>query len=267
MIFYAFNSNIAIIKAWIQSHSREGYGVANQLAKKLNISSVLMSQILSETRNLQLEKALEMAEIMGLDANEKEYFLTLTEYQNAGTDKLRKYFQKKISLLKEKFSEVRENVRNEKDLTETAKAKFYSNWLYSAIRLSTDIPELKTAKTLAEKFQVPVDEVIHILDFLVEYGLCLKEGAQYSMGVKNTHLGSGSQWLLSRQLQWRMKAQQSMEKNNSKNLYYTGPMVLSKTDIQKIREKLVNIIKDCSEIARDSNSEQLYCLNIDWFEL
>lgn len=267
MEFYLFNSNIDILKAWIKSQPREGYGVANKLAIKLNISTVLMSQILSETRNLQLEKAFELADIMSLDPNEKEYFLTLTELQNAGTEKLRKYFQNKVSILKAKFSEVKENVRNEKVLSESAKALFYSNWLYSAIRLSTDISETKTVKALADKFQISIDEVSTMLEFLVEHGLCIKIGNQYSMGVKNTHLGTGSPWLLSRQLQWRMKAQQSMEKANSKNLFYTGPMVLSKNDIEKIHTALVKMIKDCTEIARDSDSQKLYCLNIDWFEV
>lgn len=267
MNFYNLNSNIAIIKAWIQLQPRAGYGIANQLATRLNLSSVLISQILSEKRSLQLEKAIELAEIMNLDPNEKEYFLLLTELQNSGSEKLKKHFQKKISQLKARLSDLKENVRNEKDLNETAKAQFYSNWIYSAIRLSTDISDYKTSRSLAERFQVPIEDVNFILEFLVEHGLCSKKGIHYNMAAQNTHLESSSPWVYSRQLQWRVKAQQNMQGLDSKNIFYTGPMVLSKEGIQKIREKLIKSIKECTEIARDSKSEQLYCLNIDWFEV
>ncbi len=43
--------------------------------------------------------------------------------------------------------------------------------------------------------------------------------------------------------------------------------MLSMSDIQIIREKLIKAIKDSTEIARDSQSEELFCLNIDWLKI
>jgi hypothetical protein len=44
-------------------------------------------------------------------------------------------------------------------------------------------------------------------------------------------------------------------------------MVLSLKDIEVVREKLVKIIKETTEIARESSSEELFCLNVDWFKV
>ncbi len=54
---------------------------------------------------------------------------------------------------------------------------------------------------------------------------------------------------------------------SKESLYYTGPMVLSVQDQQWVREKLVQLIKEISERARNSHSEVPFCLIVDWFSL
>lgn len=131
----------------------------------------------------------------------------------------------------------------------------------------TDIEGFKTPQSISERLNIPVDEVVKVLNFLVSHGLCLKKDHLYQMKVQSTHLESDSPWIYSRQLQWRVKSQQSMLFKEKNNLFYTGPMVLSLKDVEVIREKLVKTVKSCTEIARDSKSEDLFCLNIDWFKV
>mgnify|MGYP007127653043 CR=1 FL=1 len=44
-------------------------------------------------------------------------------------------------------------------------------------------------------------------------------------------------------------------------------MVLSKKDSEVLRENFVKTIKYTTEKVRNSPSEELYCLNIDWFRI
>jgi hypothetical protein len=80
-------------------------------------------------------------------------------------------------------------------------------------------------------------------------------------------LDAESPWIYSRQLQWRQKALQKMESEDKKALFYTGPMVISEKDQNWIREKILQVIKEVTDRARESKSEVLFCLNVDWFPL
>lgn len=267
MNIFHFESGITYLSSWIKSQPRNGYGVAQSFSGKLGMSSVLFSQILSGKRNLQLEKALELTELMALAPAEKEFFILLIERENAGSEKLKNHFGKKIQKIKDQSLTIKEHVRNDLKLDELAKARFYSNWMYSAVRLATDIPGLNSGFAISERLDLPIGEVQKSLEFLTEHGLILKKNGQYSFGVQSTHLETNSPWIYGRQIQWRAKAQESMAATQERNLHYTGPMVLSREAITKIRERLIKEIKSATELASDSRSEDLYCLIIDWFKI
>ena len=112
---------------------------------------------------------------------------------------------------------------------------------------------------------IEVGRVSEILEFLVNTGLCQEKNGRFSLGAQSTHLESGSPWTYSRQIQWRQKAIQQMESLQPSALYYTGPMTLSREDRDWIREKIVAMIQVATERARQSPSEALVCLNVDWF--
>ncbi len=58
-----------------------------------------------------------------------------------------------------------------------------------------------------------------------------------------------------------------MDKSRKDNLFYTGPMALSKKAAEKIREAVIDLIEQATKEASVSDSETLRCLNIDWFEV
>jgi len=50
-------------------------------------------------------------------------------------------------------------------------------------------------------------------------------------------------------------------------LFFSSPMTLSRKDKQKLREKIIEFIKDFMKTIQNSDEEILCCLNIDWFEV
>jgi hypothetical protein len=174
---------------------------------------------------------------------------------------------KKINHLRLSSTEIKNQVPRDIQLTEQAKAQFYSHWHYSAVRLMTDIPGKQTASEISETLNLKISTVNKILDFLVQNKLCTYQSGKYKMAAQNTHLESDSPWIYSRQIQWRQKAVQSMNQENTESVYYTGTMVLSEKDKAWVREKIIQTIREVSEQARKSPSEKLMCLNIDWFDV
>jgi hypothetical protein len=52
-----------------------------------------------------------------------------------------------------------------------------------------------------------------------------------------------------------------------RELAFSSPMTLSKTDFSKVKDLLLNSIAKTHEILGPSQNEVLACLNIDWFEI
>lgn len=267
MSLYNYNNYREFIVSWLKEQPNQGRGLAQRLSKELRVSTVLISQIFNGTRTLQSDYAFGIANFIGLNTNETEFFLTLVEYEHAGTDVYKSYLKKKIEAMKGDAREVKNRVAKDIILSEEVKAQFYSHWHYSAIRLASDIPGVQTARDISEFLNIPLLKVQIILKFLVDKGLCSHEGGKYKMAVQSTHLESDSPWIYSRQLQWRQKSLQSMEVEDENALYYTGPMVISKKDVVLIREMLVKSIKEITDKARQSPSEKLVCLTVDWFAI
>lgn len=56
-----------------------------------------------------------------------------------------------------------------------------------------------------------------------------------------------------------------MDYREDRELFFTAPMSISKKDFARIRERLNAFIKEAVEIAKESQAEELCCLNIDFF--
>jgi len=251
----------------MKEQPKAGYGMKMKIAVHLGISTVMTSQILSNQRQMQMDQAYDLASFMGLAEKEKEYFLLLIQQARAGKESYRQYLTKQIKSLLAEVSEVNGRVTKDIELDEIQKAQFYSHWHYSAVRLTTAIRGKNTVKTIADHLILEPSYVNEILQFLLSCGLVQFENGKYHMGVQSTFLPSNSPWIYSRQMQWRQKSVQAMERNNLKNLFYTGPMVISREDGKLIRDQLVSAISKITATARDSGSEELMCLLIDWFAI
>jgi uncharacterized protein (TIGR02147 family) len=263
---YSYNDSVTYLNDWISSHPKGGRGMARKISEHLNISTVLTSQILNGKRTLKLDHAYNLALFTGLAKEETEFFLLLVQHDNAGTAALKNFFRSKIKAIQNEHDRLHTKLNDNKPLPEQIKAQFYSHWLYSAVRLCTDIPELQTPAAIAKKLHTEERLVRDILKFLIENELCEVKANRLHMKTKETHLEDGSPWIYSRQIQWRHKAIANMSLNKSnETLFYTGPMVLSRQDAKWVRDQLIQLVRKIVRKVGPSPSENLMCLNIDWF--
>ena len=64
-----------------------------------------------------------------------------------------------------------------------------------------------------------------------------------------------------------MKSIQKMDFREDSELFFSGPMSISKKDFSLVREKLNIVIKEVVSVVSASNPEDLVCLNIDLFKI
>jgi uncharacterized protein (TIGR02147 family) len=249
------------------SRSKNGFGESTKLAQALSVNNTLISQILTGDKCFTLEQAVSAAEHLNLNELESEYFVLLVQLDRAGTKQYRHFVEKKIERLRLKSQELVNRVQYDTEISEEKRATYYSDWIYSAVRLSTALPDLKTTEAIAEHYNMPLVKIKEVVEFLIKADLLKLEKGQLSLGVQSTHLKAQSPWIKSHHANWRQKALQEISTGNSQSLHYSAPLTISKKDVEKIREILVKTINSVDEVIGPSESEELYAFNIDWFQV
>lgn len=253
------------VKKWIKAQKNEGRGQGRKIAEAIGCSTVLISQFLSESRQLSLEQGEKLARFMQLSRLEMKYFMLLLQRDRAGTKNLADYFEEDLSQLRLLAQRVDLRLNVNSSLSKEDQTEFYSSWHYSAIRLLSAVSNYNTPEDFAQRLQLSRETVSQSLEFLLRTGLCIQEKNKINLGPQQTHLSAQNPLSLVRQIQWRTKAFSNMQQKQSADLFYTAPLTISKADYQIWREKMVNLIKELNALAIKSNAEELYCFQFDLF--
>ena len=263
---YNFSSLRSYIQAYFGQMPKGGHGQSLRLANHLKVHTTLVSQVLSGSKNFSLEQAARAVSFFGLLEEEAEYFVLLAQRERAGSKEL-------LEILDRRLEEIKTNARNlstrleaKKNLSEAEKSVFYSDWIYSACRQMVAIPGYQSEEQIATRFGVAHKKVREVMRFLLDAGLCLKdEKGKLKVGPQSTHLESSSPWVRVHHLNWRQRAQENYLREDEVKLHYSCPMTISKKDAQALREKIIKFLESLDPLIEKSPSEELYCLNIDWF--
>ena len=264
---YNYDDFRVFIKDHFRSLPKAGYGQSLKLAHHLGVHSTFVSQVLKNQKSFSVEQAITVAEFLNLNERETDFFVTLVLKDRAGSQKLQKFFRKKLEALSAEAQAISNRVRNEKKLDEKFLAEFYSHWSYSAIRQMTAIPQMNSVEKIAQTLKLTPNRVSKILDFLTENGLCVKENGVFAIGPQSTFLPTSSKWIHTNQMNWRLKSVENFSPEADDDLRFTCPLTISKKDALRLREMIVHFIEKVDPMILESPSEQLHCLIIDWFQI
>ncbi|MGZ3816941.1 MAG: TIGR02147 family protein [Bdellovibrio sp.] len=265
MNLFEFDDYKEYMRSRIRALKGQGRGQQKKIAEHLAIGSVNVSQILHGDRNLTVEQAVEVTEFFGFNQLESKYFISLVEYERAGTKKLQKIIRERINSYREQSQDLKTKFPAVVQLNEESKSMFYSHWYYSGIRLLTSIPGHHTPEQIAQNFNLPLGKVQGVIDFLLRTGLCKLIDGQLSIGPSSTHVESTHPLVSRHHSNWRFKAMEKLDNIKKEELFLTVPCSLDDHAFQKIRQELVNAIEKISKTIDDAPSTRLACLNVDWF--
>ena len=251
--------------AWVKEQENNGRGQLQRMAKHLQASSTFISQVFRGNRDLTADQALTLSDYFKFSQLERDYYVLLVQKARAGSAAFKIYAEEKLRAVQRKSSNLKSRIDVDKELTDVQKARFYSSWHYAAIRNLLALPGHHTSMSIAQRLNLDLPAIEEALEFLVESGLCVNHEGRVVPGPKITHLEASSPLVKARQVQWRLKAFEAMDRPHSKTLFYTCPMSLSAETKAEIRALLVQTIQDLLGKVKDSPSEELACLNIDWF--
>ena len=245
---------------------RSGYGQFKKIAEHLGVNSVVITQIFKGDRELSAENALELCAYFGFSDLESRYFLALVSLGRAGTHKLKQYYKSELVELRLKSKDLKNRVPQDSSLSDEARAMFYSNWYYSAIRLTSSIDGKNNVDEIAEYLGIPRSVVKQASDFLLKHGLMAEKAGALRMGPKLTHLESSSPLITRHHANWRLRSMQTSSSLGPDDLSYTSPMALSLETRREVREEITKLIASVLKRVQTDDSECVACLNIDWFD-
>ena len=153
MDIFEFNNYKKYIQSWVKRQPGKGRGQWAEIARQCQVSTVLISQIFKGSKNLSLEQALKLSHYLGHLKAEREYFMTLVNLAKAGSKDLEQYYQEEVTTLKNQSLELKNRLKTHKQLSPTAQSTFYSNWIYSAIRILSGINEYNSVSKICKKYE------------------------------------------------------------------------------------------------------------------
>jgi hypothetical protein len=152
-------------------------------------------------------------------------------------------------------------------LNEQSQSVYYSSWIYAAIHISLTIPKLRTREAIATFLKLPLKKVSSALDFLCSVGLARDQGPGYSVGETQVRLSSESYNLIRHHSNWRTQALEALDREELADLHYSGVISLSRDDVIKVKNILLEAISQSQNVVRDSREEELYAVALDFFTL
>jgi uncharacterized protein (TIGR02147 family) len=262
---FEFNEYKAYLGSRIQAMPKAGRGFRVEMAEAIQCQKPFVSQVLKGEAQFSLEQAERLNKLLEHDPEQAHYFLLLVQIARAGTASLREFFQSQLDSIKEHRLTLRNRLRSDSVISEESKSKYYSSWIYGAIRVALTIPGLRTRKALAKTFALPEEVLQEALQFLEESGLIEKQNELYQATALNLHLGNDSSLIARHHTNWRLKALEAVSRAKPSDLHFSGVVSLSTKDVTKIRSVLVDAIERSKEIVKDSPEETLYVICADFF--
>ncbi len=262
---FDFTNYRIFLKAWIESHGTKSHGLKSRMAQACEVSSTLMSLVLKGEKSLSPEQALSLSEFLALGDLETEFFLRTVDLDRAGTPKLRQRISKKLKILVDQSKQLSNRVKKDLELNDESKAIYYSSWIYVAIRNLTSIEGFQTPQALASRLQLPQKLVTDALEFLVRSHLCQLSDQGYTYGPALIFLPKESPFVNQHHHNWRQKSLETMSLRRETDLFITAPVSMSRIDAEKVKGLMLTAFESAMKIVRPSPSEEVFCLNLDWF--
>jgi uncharacterized protein (TIGR02147 family) len=265
---FEFEDYRVFLRTYLGSEANQAAGARKKLLVDTGISTSLLTQILSEAKQLSSEQAYEVALHLNFSEKETDFFLNLVEIGRAGSVKLKERLRSKMALMRADSLKVSSRVSGSVTLTDEEKALYYSNWIYSGIRNLIPTGQGKTIKDIALKLNLAENVVEKATQMLMDFDLLGKDDKGnfiYSRGY--THLDSNNPMIFRHHQNWRQKAIQQMDNYKENHLHYTCPMAVPVEAMAELRARLIEEIKNFSKSLKTAKSPTVsYCLNIDLFE-
>lgn len=262
---YQYDCYKGVIRHWLANQPAKGRGLMKQIASELKVHPSFVSQVMKDAKDLSLEQALSLTAILGLGGEEQDYFLTLVSEARAGSHSLREFYADKRKRQQKFAHNVQSKIARSKELSTAERSRFYSDAIYSQVRILASIPRYQTASAISRVLGLSESKIREVIDFLTANDLVVVDGEdRVTIGPARTHLSSNSPFIGNHHRNWRLQVLQQLPLVDDEDLVFSAPLSLSLEDFKAVKTLLLDLVKSVSNRVAESSPELLVTFNIDW---
>lgn len=246
---------------------RNKRGVKAEFSAFLRIQPAYLSQVLAKKFALSLEQADLANRFFDHTTEEANFFILLVSKDRSATHSLKTYYDQQITAILKKRLLISERIGKRNEVTEEAKGRYYSSWLYAGVHVAATLDSIGSQLDIAKQLQVPSEIVSAIIDFLIENQLLLKKENKFEWANSWVRIDKNSPHIVKHHTNWRLKAIQNLELQTENDLHYSGIFSMSKKTANQIKSQLMDAVKENLKLIEDSAEQDVYVLNADFFSI
>lgn len=263
---FNFDDYRAYLKAKVLE-GKDSWGMWARLAKAAGCQATYLSQAMKGKVLLTADHIIGIANYLSLSDPEKDYLLLLLDLARAGTKPLKEYLQSKIKKIRAERDDIAKRFNQPKLEIGAKESLYYSAWFWSAIHIIVTIPEFKTSAAIANRLLIPIQLVDHALATLEFHGIVQRSGNKWNLLTSDIHIPKDSPMIGMHHSNWRQKAVNDALTPNTEGVHFTGVYSISKSDLQHLKEKILDLIEYSRKVVGPSKEEELVCMNCDFFKV
>ncbi len=257
-----------ILKFKIQEN-QNNRGYQTRLAAAAGCSRSFLSQVLADHLDIDItrDQAAGLCVFWNFNDSQFEYFLLLLDLEKAKSQLLKDHLQTKMKKVKKEQLKLPKEIAKESISEFKSQSVYYSSWLIAAVHMALTIPALQDPKVLGQRLNLDDNQIEKVLLKLQEFGLAKNNGAVWESTKKDINLDESSELSSANHIHWRNKAISKLYIRKADSIHFSSVFSISKKDKKILNELIKNLIIQSRDLIIKSKEEELYCVNIDCFEV
>ena len=245
--------------------SSQRRGAISRLARSIGCQPSYLSQVLHSHVHLTPDQAYLTTTFFSLGEDECEYFLALVDFARAASPEFKKKLTNKMNDLRSRNQEIGQKLKRKSLENFQDQNLYYSSWIWGALHVLVAVPEYQTIDAISKRLNLSSEVLLPILQKLESFGFIKNENGKWTYVGGEVHLPRQSPLISLHHNNWRQRAILDSQKNSDEGIHFSGAYVLAKKDVEKIKELVQGLITAANAVAGPSESEELVCLNCDFF--
>ncbi len=258
---------VDFLRASVRAQSAFGLSQA-ALARAMDCQPAYFSQVLKERVQLTEDHAIKLAEFLGLNENETDYWLILLRHAKASTPELRRFLESQRQKHLSRRTELEHRLKvKSKELEEELALYYCSDWVPGAIHMATSCKSFQTVESLSQRFSLPQQLVSKHLFELQRLGLVKFKNNRWIYGDHSVHFSKNSLLDPTYQRTRRLLAMNSVSNREPEDFHYSVFFATNPMTRKQLRQMALDFVEQFHKKVEPTDSEEVFSLNLDLFRI
>lgn len=262
---FAFSTYKAVMKHFLTGEGNRGR--LSAAAEALGCQRPFLSRVILEELHLTPDHAFNLSRFLQLDADEREYFMSLVEVERAASLEYRNHHKQKLADLRRKHDSLHERTGRQSLTIDSDQTNYFASWTSTAVHMLTAVPEYQTAGAISARLGLKEKTTLRQLEQLEKLGFVEHARGKWQYKTGESHAKKDSPLVLMHHQNWRSRAVLDAHDFDEDGVHYTAVQTVSREDVAKLRTLMIDFIADSSRIAGPSNPEDAVVILCDFFRL